>query len=117
MFAGPGFFNLDASIKRTFALTDWLSLQFQGEAFGATNTPQYDNPSTSQSSSSFGLVDSSSKSRVFQFSGQVSVLTTSTRDLMSYSRAYAICRAAFVMLLALMSYSSGLMAQDEGGLR
>jgi hypothetical protein len=71
MFAGPGFFNLDASVKRIFPIGDRVSFQFVAEAFGATNTPQYSNPSTSQSSSSFGLVSASSGSRVLQLSGKL----------------------------------------------
>ena len=38
---GPGFFNLDGSIFRDFAITERFVLQFRAEAFGATNTPQF----------------------------------------------------------------------------
>ena len=41
---GPGFFNLDGGITRTFTLTERYKLQFRGEAFGVTNTPQFGNP-------------------------------------------------------------------------
>ncbi len=41
---GPGFFNLDGGVTRTFALTERYKLQFRGEAFGVTNTPQFGNP-------------------------------------------------------------------------
>ena len=41
---GPGFFNLDGGITRTFALTERFRLQFRGEAFGVTNTPQFGTP-------------------------------------------------------------------------
>jgi hypothetical protein len=41
---GPGFFNLDMSVFRTFKLTERFSLQCRGEAFGLTNTPHFNNP-------------------------------------------------------------------------
>ena len=41
---GPGVFNLDGSIFRTFKMNERFSLQFRAEAFGMTNTPQFGNP-------------------------------------------------------------------------
>ncbi len=43
---GPGFFNLDTSVFRDFKITERLKLQFRAEAFGATNTPHFNNPGT-----------------------------------------------------------------------
>lgn len=50
---GPGLFNLDASIFRDFSLTERFKLQFRAEAFGATNTPQFSNPSATVSNAAF----------------------------------------------------------------
>jgi hypothetical protein len=50
---GPGFFNLDASLIREFALKEHLKLQFRAEAFGLTNTPQFANPSATVSNATF----------------------------------------------------------------
>jgi hypothetical protein len=47
---GPGFFNLDGSVFRTFGLTERFKLQFRAEAFGLTNTPQFGNPGATVSS-------------------------------------------------------------------
>lgn len=47
---GPGFFNLDASLFRTFSLTERFKLQFRADAFGVTNTPQFANPGATVSS-------------------------------------------------------------------
>jgi hypothetical protein len=56
---GPGFFNLNMSIVRVFALVEGLKLQFQGQAFGLTNTPHFANPNANVSSSStFGVITS-----------------------------------------------------------
>ncbi|BDC48051.1 hypothetical protein F183_A03670 [Bryobacterales bacterium F-183] len=49
---GPGFFNLDASVFRTFKIVEKVSLQFRAEMFGATNTPQFSNPGTTVSAAS-----------------------------------------------------------------
>ena len=42
---GPGLVNLDLGIFRTFNITERVRLQFKGEAFNATNTPHFANPS------------------------------------------------------------------------
>jgi len=47
---GPGLFNLDASLFRTFRLTERFRLQFRAEAFGVTNTPQFGQPGATVSS-------------------------------------------------------------------
>lgn len=47
---GPGFFNLDGSIFRSFRLTERFNLQFRAECFGVTNTPQFNNPGATASS-------------------------------------------------------------------
>ena len=50
---GPGFFNLNASLFRTFNLTERFKLQFRAEALGLTNTPQFANPSATVSNATF----------------------------------------------------------------
>lgn len=49
LLRGPGVFNLDSSIFRTFKITERFGLQFRGEMFGVTNTPQFNNPGTTVS--------------------------------------------------------------------
>jgi hypothetical protein len=41
---GPGVFNIDGSIFRTFAMTERFKLQVRAEMFGVTNTPAFGNP-------------------------------------------------------------------------
>jgi hypothetical protein len=44
---GPGFFNLDENISRTFSFKDGkLKFQIIGEAFNLTNTPSFSTPNT-----------------------------------------------------------------------
>ncbi|HEY1340090.1 MAG TPA: TonB-dependent receptor [Bryobacteraceae bacterium] len=45
LLRGPGFFNMDQSVSRTFSFKDGkLKLQFVGEAFNLTNTPSFSVP-------------------------------------------------------------------------
>jgi hypothetical protein len=50
---GPGVFNVNASLFRTFDLTERFKLQFRAEALGLTNTPQFGNPSATVSNATF----------------------------------------------------------------
>lgn len=64
---GPGFFNLDMSLFRTFKLTERFRLQCRGEAFGLTNTPHFNNPNggfQTPGNGNFGVISSSSGQRV-----------------------------------------------------
>ena len=75
MFAGPGFFNLDAAVFRRFAIHEGFTLELRAEAFGLTNTPQFANPDGLISDATFGQVTSTqgaAGSRVTQFSGKFS---------------------------------------------
>lgn len=55
---GPGYFNLDMSLMRNFKLLEWLTFQFEAEAFGVTNTPHFNNPNSNISGANFGAVTS-----------------------------------------------------------
>jgi len=50
LLRGPGVFNLDGSVFRNFRMTERFALQFRAEVFGATNTPQFNNPGATASS-------------------------------------------------------------------
>jgi hypothetical protein len=63
---GPGFFNLDMSIFRSFKLTERFGLQCRAEAFGLTNTPHFNNPTAgfqNAGTGSFGAITGSSGQR------------------------------------------------------
>jgi outer membrane receptor protein involved in Fe transport len=53
---GPGYVNYNATVARTFALGERMSLRFTASAFNVTNTPRFDNPSGSFTSSAFGEI-------------------------------------------------------------
>lgn len=48
--------SLDISMFKAFQLREGLKLQFRAEAFNATNSPQFGNPSTSLGSTTPGVV-------------------------------------------------------------
>lgn len=55
---GPSFFNMDASLFKSFPIKERFKLQFRAEAFNLTNTPSFDVPVGSLSSATFGYVTS-----------------------------------------------------------
>ncbi len=55
---GPGSFNIDGSLFRTFPITEKIKLQFRGEAFNLTNTPHFAAPSGNASAAGFGVITS-----------------------------------------------------------
>ena len=66
---GPGMVNLDLSLFRTFALSERFKLQFRAEAFNASNTPHFNNPSaTVNNTTSFMRITSAvADQRTFRF--------------------------------------------------
>jgi hypothetical protein len=55
---GPGLFNWDASIFKSFSIKERLRAQFRAEALNLTNTVQFGNPGTTYTSSTFGVITS-----------------------------------------------------------
>jgi hypothetical protein len=56
---GPGFFNLDFSLFRSFSLTERIKFQIRGEALNALNHPNFSNPGGDISSAAtFGYITS-----------------------------------------------------------
>ncbi|MCC7341230.1 MAG: TonB-dependent receptor [Bryobacterales bacterium] len=51
--AGPGAFNMDLGIFRSFEVTERIGIQFRAEAFNATNTPKFNNPQGNVNNSRF----------------------------------------------------------------
>jgi hypothetical protein len=54
--SGPGFFDLDATVSKSFKIKEWGELTLRGEAFAVTNTPQFSNPGNTLGSATFGYV-------------------------------------------------------------
>ncbi|MBL8241884.1 MAG: TonB-dependent receptor [Bryobacterales bacterium] len=56
ILSGPGFAHLDASIFRTFKITERWQAQFRAEAINFSNTPHFNNPNGDITSPNFGRV-------------------------------------------------------------
>jgi len=69
---GPGFFDLDAGLKKSFPIWSSVKMEFAAEAFDVTNTPQFANPAVAVNSSTFGIVSSSNVNRSMRLSGRIS---------------------------------------------
>ncbi|MBE7181913.1 MAG: hypothetical protein INR71_12035 [Terriglobus roseus] len=55
-FFGPGYIQDNASIFKTFAVTERVGLDVRMDVFQLSNTPQFSNPSSSITSGTFGQV-------------------------------------------------------------
>jgi len=65
---GPGFWNLDLSLGKVFAIREALNLQFRAEIFNALNHPNDGSPGTTLGTASFGRITSTfGDPRVMQF--------------------------------------------------
>jgi len=64
---GPGVFDANASIFRSFSIRERFRAQFRAEALHLTNTPQFGNPSATAGSSSLGIISSAGGARQFRF--------------------------------------------------
>lgn len=55
---GPGLFNWDLSVFKSFLITERINAQFRAESFNATNTVEFGNPNTTFTSPTFGVITS-----------------------------------------------------------
>lgn len=72
---GPGFFETDASIFRTFTITERVQFQFRAEALNATNHANFANPAADVTGSNFGFITGTvgpNQSRQWRFGARVS---------------------------------------------
>ena len=78
---GPGYFTVDTRLGKTFSITERVHLTLAGDAFNATNHPNFNTPSTDITNSSvqFGVIQSTvaepfsfnTTARVLQVSGRI----------------------------------------------
>jgi hypothetical protein len=72
---GPGFFETDLSIYRTFSLAESVKLQFRAEALNATNHANFANPQADINNATFGFITSTygpNQSRQWRFGMRLS---------------------------------------------
>jgi hypothetical protein len=65
--AGPGTWQFDASLSRTFQFRENQKMEFRAEAFNLTNAFRMNNPETNLNSNIFGQVTSAKDPRIMQF--------------------------------------------------
>ena len=87
--SGPGFFNLDASIFKIFAVTERMKLEIRGESFSVTNTPQFSNPATSLTSGNYGYVTGAGGGRGMQLGANAQLLISFRYDWWARDAAVA----------------------------
>ena len=66
-FLGPGTFNWDFSVYKTFLFTEHHRLQFRTEFFNVLNHPNLGNPGLTVGTATFGKITTASDPRVLQF--------------------------------------------------
>ena len=64
---GPGTWQLDMALSRTFRVREGQSLEFRAEGFNVTNSLIRGNPSTNINQNTFGQINMSSNARIMQF--------------------------------------------------
>jgi hypothetical protein len=72
---GPGFFETDMSVFRTFSISEKVKFQLRAEALNATNHANFANPAGDTNSSTFGYVTGlygPNQSRQWRFGARVS---------------------------------------------
>ncbi len=57
-FRGPGYFDIDATLQRSFAIKEKYKFTFGMQAYNVLNHPNFANPSGSLTSGSFGEITS-----------------------------------------------------------
>jgi hypothetical protein len=55
-FRGPGYFNTDMNLKKTFAFTERYKFTLGANFFNILNHPNFDNPVSNSASSAFGTI-------------------------------------------------------------
>jgi len=65
---GPGLFNIDFNLSKSFAITERQVVQFRAEFFNALNHSNFSVPGVNISSGGFGqIIQTSTESRIIQF--------------------------------------------------
>jgi hypothetical protein len=64
---GPGSWQLDVALSRTFQFRESQTFEVRAEAFNVTNSLRKGNPGTNFNSNTFGQINSSSDARIMQF--------------------------------------------------
>ena len=64
---GPGYFNIDLSLQRSFRITEGSRIEFRFDTFNATNHTNFLLPGNNFGTSNFGVIGSALEARDLQF--------------------------------------------------
>ena len=64
---GPGYWQFDLAVSRTFQLRETQKFEFRAESFNLPNAVRLNDPDTTLNSNTFGQVLSSMDPRIMQF--------------------------------------------------
>jgi Carboxypeptidase regulatory-like domain/TonB dependent receptor len=67
---GPGFFDVDANVTRSFQIRERQSLELRFEFFNLFNRANFSNPVATLSSASFGVIQSAADPRILQLAAK-----------------------------------------------
>ena len=70
-FRGPGYFDWDAGLARSFPINERIAFQFRAEYFNLINRDNLGSPISAVSSAGFGSITSVISPRIAQFSGKL----------------------------------------------
>ena len=71
VISGPGMWNMDLSLFRSFRIAEKLTLELRGESFSVINTPQWGNPDTNISNTTFGYITGAGGNRTVQLATKI----------------------------------------------
>jgi hypothetical protein len=58
IFTGPGFFQMDFALHKTFPIKERIRFELRGEAFNVFNNVNFSQPNATLNSASFGVISS-----------------------------------------------------------
>jgi hypothetical protein len=67
LILGPGVWNMDVALSRSFPFTERQRIDFRAEAFNLMNHARFGNPNTTMNSPSYGQILSARDPRIMQF--------------------------------------------------
>jgi len=71
IFTGPGFFQTDFALHKNFQFTEHFRFELRGEAFNVFNNQNWNQPNTTSTSASFGVISSMRvPPRILQIAGK-----------------------------------------------
>jgi hypothetical protein len=72
IFTGPGFFQTDLAVHKSFSISERIRLELRGEAFNAFNTVNFNPPNATSTAGAFGVISTARvPPRIVQLAGKV----------------------------------------------